>query len=348
MIVILSPSAPGVDPSLELEPPPALRGPAVAVSPGGAHVPDASEVFEAWELASRRFAIWPGEVFDSRFPNRPLHEVVVNFLASDDLLALTHTKCQQLVEYHRQYLSVAFPLTHRLVAVNFNAAGAWHSGVQMAALALSSGTSADGVGDSTTLVHAGRFAQDNGGCGYVLKPEHLRPQEGDAAADAAAPMPQRLELRTLAARAVPGVGAERGATALAVSVWGAPEDCARQVYRPVKVEGPVISWPEAAPTAPGVAPKPMTFVIGTPVTAILAFELLEVDPHNGAVRCAGRFAAPVQGLRPGLRWVPIWAPDGGGEARPSRHGALTGLLVHLAIAREARRPTRRSAQRESQ
>merc|ERR1712216_968997 len=69
----------------------------------------------------------------------------------------------------RHYMTLSYPVTLRSVPTNFNPAVAWSVGIQMAAIMLGAG------GCGAALAHAGRFAQDNGGCGYVLKPPHLRP-----------------------------------------------------------------------------------------------------------------------------------------------------------------------------
>merc|ERR1719424_244738 len=97
-----------------------------------------------------------------------------------------------------------------------------------------------GGGTGAALAHAGRFAQDNGGCCYVLKPRHLRigAQADDEDGEHMEPAENSdlttltLKLRVLAARAaVPLV--RGGQVSLAVSVWGASGDCKREIYRPV-------------------------------------------------------------------------------------------------------------------
>merc|ERR1711972_415794 len=89
-------------------------------------------------------------------------------MPSDQLQVLEDMKTQQLIEYHRQYLTLSYPVTNRFAAANSNPALAWSAGVQMAPMML------QGAGRSALLAHAGRFAQDNGGCGFVLKASHLR------------------------------------------------------------------------------------------------------------------------------------------------------------------------------
>merc|ERR1740121_1655446 len=251
-------------------------------------------------------------------------------------MAQSREKRTGLVEHHHQSLTLAFPVATRRAPANFNIAAAWTAGVQMAALSL--GCESDGA----VLAHAGRFFQDNGGCGYVLKPPHLRSEPEVAvvpSGDSGANAPVRVELRLVAARAVPGLdsigGQESGQLAAAASVWGAPEDCSRKVYPPVRWSGPVVTWPDAEPKADGSLPKPMVFQVSSPSTAVLVLEVFGLDHCKGGQRRLAFFAAPVDGLRQGLRWAPLYEwPTGGNCVQPVPCGPLSGLLVHAAIKRD--------------
>jgi len=291
---------------------------------------DRLEAVAAWEEASRRFACWQGRPLDGRFPQQLPSERAAHFVPCDELRALERRKPQQMTEYHRQYLTIAFPVAPRKAPANFNPGAAWACGVQAAALSLSSG-----CGDGAVLAHCGRFAQDNGGCGYVLKPPHLR--SGAAPDDGPAVGGLRLDLRILAARALPRLAPE-APVAVAVSVWGATRDCARQSYAPMRLVGGVVDWPEARPSEDGTLPKPMSFAIASPSAAVLLVELLTLTSSSqgggGGYRRLCFFAAPVDGLRPGLRWVPLWIGGCGGEVRPTRCGPLSGLLAHATMRPE--------------
>lgn len=334
IIVVLAPCAKGWDPALEPEVPPALR-PGLPVTPGVVGI-NSIDALSAWQNAGKDFTIWTGSPFDKELPHALLDEVYVNFVPCDELRMLERGKHQHLVEYHRNYLTLAFPVAPRAAPANFNPATAWNCGVQMAAVGVSLGSS-----DGAVLAHAGRFCEDNGGCGYVLKPSSLRMEVGrlqtDGGALAKSDQRVRLEIRLLAARAPPRVGESASLVSVAVSVWGASADCARQVYKPVRPEpSGLLAWPEALPAADRSAPKPLSFSIGNPGCAVLVLELLELDATLGGTRRAAFFAAPVDGLRQGLRWAPLWTLGPMGDPRPTPYGRMSGVLVHAAIKSEPR------------
>eukprot|EP00747_Dinoflagellata_sp_TGD_P091784 gnl/TRDRNA2_/TRDRNA2_165183_c1_seq2.p1 gnl/TRDRNA2_/TRDRNA2_165183_c1~~gnl/TRDRNA2_/TRDRNA2_165183_c1_seq2.p1 ORF type:complete len:333 (+),score=40.49 gnl/TRDRNA2_/TRDRNA2_165183_c1_seq2:3-1001(+) len=315
------------------------------------------DALHAWENAAKDFAVWPGGVFDASFAVSQQACSSVSFLACDHLQVLEEARSQQLVEHHRRHLTLAYPVVSLNTVANFNLAGAWACGIQMAALVLACGKN---CGDRAALAHAGRFAEDNGGCGYILKPPSMRtgaPAGGTAGSSASA-TGLKLELRILAARAVPGAGGSgwpEGPVVVVVSAWGARADCQRRCSRPARHNGPVATWvwseaqsaggqlanPSVAGSGSGgartdstavvAAPKPLTFSVGQPAAAVLSFEVMELEPLSGKSCCVAAAAAPVEGLRTGIRWVPLWEPTARGTREKTRHGSLCGLLVHLSL-----------------
>lgn len=242
------------------------------------------DMMEEWQSHAKTFAIWPGCTFDASLPHRSPHEIAVGFLPADELQTLEESKIQNLIEYHRQYLTQSYPVASRFTPANSNPAIAWSMGIQMSAMMFR------GAGSSAQLAHAGRFAQDNGGCGYVLKPRHLRvaahPDDDEAEIGHHKPdenedLMMTLKIRVLAARAaVPYC--RGGHVSLAVSVWGSSSDCRRETYRPVQTQCPwspgaygghVVEWAEGK--------NEMTFVVRSPSTAILVFELSELEMQQG-------------------------------------------------------------------
>uniref|UniRef100_A0A7S4SA51 Phosphoinositide phospholipase C n=1 Tax=Alexandrium monilatum TaxID=311494 RepID=A0A7S4SA51_9DINO len=335
IVVVLAPFAAGVDPPPDAGPPPALGGEAAGAAPaadaGGAAERERAEAIQAWRDAGGEFAVWPGQDSGTQLVQVKDRGIRVSFVACDELQMLEEPGRQALAEFSREHLSLVYPLAPRCAPSNFNAAGAWAAGVQMAALTFHAGG-----GDAASLAHAGRFRQENGGCGYVLKPPHLRRASGGQGSEAAQPAPVRLELRFLAARAADGAGGQgrpSGPVAVAASVWGGPGDCARRAYRPTRPTGAVVAWPEAAPAGDGAPARPLGFPVTSPSTAVLVVEVLELDAREGGMRRTGFFAAPVDGLRQGFRWVPLWRQGWAGEVHSTHHGPLAGLLAHVRLRR---------------
>ncbi|CAE7355100.1 Plcl2 [Symbiodinium sp. CCMP2592] len=320
VVVVLAPAC-DMDPALE-PPRPPMRKLQKGYSTRWQDAETSDEVVEAWQEAANRFAVWCGQVFDRKFAQQPPGGITVGFLPSDELCSLAEFKQQTMLEYHRQYLTLTFPLAPRDAPVNYNLAAAWSCGVQMAAMTVASGGTR---GDGATLVQAGLFSL-NGGCGYVLKPPYLRNcirQEDSLEVAAPLPKPIYLEVRLLAARAVPGMDETpwpRGPVVLSASIWGAPSDCARQDYQSIRATGAVLAWPNAAG---------LGFNIASPQVAILVMELFELDSSSGGYHRVAFFASPVHGLRQGLRWMPLRSHVGAVQA--TLHGPLSGILAHISL-----------------
>ncbi|CAE7456353.1 Plcl2, partial [Symbiodinium necroappetens] len=326
VVVVLAPAC-DMDPALE-PPRPPMRKLQKGYSTRWQDAETSDEVVEAWQEAASRFAVWCGQVFDRKFAQQPPGGITVGFLPSDELCSLAEFKQQTMLEYHRQYLTLTFPLAPRDAPVNYNLAAAWSCGVQMAAMTVASGGTR---GDGATLVQAGLFSL-NGGCGYVLKPPYLRNcirQEDSLEVAAPLPKPIYLEVRLLAARAVPGMDETpwpRGPVVFSASIWGAPSDCAKQDYQSIRASGAVLAWPNAAG---------LGFNIASPQVAILVMELFELDSSSGGYQRVAFFASPVHGLRQGLRWMPLRSHMGAVQA--TLHGPLSGILAHISLVEGGKR-----------
>eukprot|EP00929_Paragymnodinium_shiwhaense_P013872 TRINITY_DN121724_c0_g1_i1.p1 TRINITY_DN121724_c0_g1~~TRINITY_DN121724_c0_g1_i1.p1 ORF type:complete len:916 (-),score=94.83 TRINITY_DN121724_c0_g1_i1:67-2814(-) len=307
---------------------------------------DNGEAFNAWTEAAKRLAIWQGFELDLGRKMHPSGEVTVGFVLADDFLALEPKKLSQLAEgLHQEHLTAVQPLSHRRASSSYNPAVAWAAGAQMAALNFRSEdcTGCWGRSHGGALAHLARFAQDNGGCGYVLKPPHMLSQKGQPASSAPAPL--KMEVRILAARAVPGLGTSPNGwrshalcsskVELAISIFGIPSDCGRHQFEPVRPDGPVFTWTKTVNTS-GATSRSASFLVASPSTALLCFEVLQLDALSGGRRRVAAFGAPVDGLRQGIRWVPLWATSDSGAPRATVYGSLSGLLVHTVIERKKR------------
>jgi len=145
------------------------RAPVLAVG-GQQAVLDAKKMLGLWEELAGSVVVWPGVPFDVHLPNRSPLEMYIAHVPADYFGHAEDSEQRKLVEYHRQHLSLAYPVATRSAPANFNPSGPWTAGVQMSALTFGLGGIEGISNDSMCLAHAGRFAEDNGGCGYILKP----------------------------------------------------------------------------------------------------------------------------------------------------------------------------------
>ncbi|KAL7976451.1 hypothetical protein Chor_008400 [Crotalus horridus] len=85
------------------------------------------------------------------------------------LLKLAQESGIDLIHHNVQHLSRIYPAGWRTDSSNYNPVEMWNIGCQIVALNFQSRS-------SEMDIHQGRF-QENGGCGYVLKPEFLRDEQ---------------------------------------------------------------------------------------------------------------------------------------------------------------------------
>ena len=78
---------------------------------------------------------------------------------------INQQNCKFFNEYHRLQLSRVYPAALRLDSSNYDPTRIWNAGVQMAALNYQ-------TPDRAMQLNQGKFL-DNGGCGYVLKPDFM-------------------------------------------------------------------------------------------------------------------------------------------------------------------------------
>lgn len=97
---------------------------------------------------------------------------------------------RQFVVQNTRMLSRVYPAGYRLGSSNYDPMLSWQVGAHMVALNLQ-------THDPYTALNAGFFAAQNGGCGYVLKPLHLRdpaPTAGTSVAETSEPFTLNLNI----------------------------------------------------------------------------------------------------------------------------------------------------------
>lgn len=191
----------------------------------------------------------------------------------------------KLNEYHRDNLSRIYPMGTRVDSSNFLPTPHWIGGAHLVALNYQ-------TADAGTLENEGRFRYANGGVGYILKPDQIR---GIAASSGAGQM--ELQLEVVSAHFLPKPeNATRGEVIdplVQVKIAGASPDVCQHETGVITDNGFDPRWEHR-----------FKLVISRPDVALIIFEVWDQDPVGREFIAAAAF--PVQGLRPGLRWVPLW------------------------------------------
>ena len=80
---------------------------------------------------------------------------------------LSNNATDDLRKYHDKYLSRTYPAATKVSSGNYDPLSLWNAGVQMVAMNYQ-------TYDKHSNLNSGMFHHFNGGCGYVLKPAHIR------------------------------------------------------------------------------------------------------------------------------------------------------------------------------
>jgi hypothetical protein len=174
-------------------------------------------------------------------------------------------------EHHRHHLSRVYPMATRTSSSNPDPVPFWLAGVQMVALNYQSM-------DLPVLINEGLFRNENGGAGYILKPDALSPPPLRAGCV--------LDVEVLCGQYLPKPNSkegDRGTTnpMVRVSISGVDEDRRRCVTKQVLENAFNPRWEET-----------ISFELSQPTLSILVFEVVHTrNPaaHSPSVfGCLGR------------------------------------------------------------
>ncbi|XP_029008713.1 1-phosphatidylinositol 4,5-bisphosphate phosphodiesterase zeta-1-like isoform X3 [Betta splendens] len=206
------------------------------------------------------------------------------------------------VQHNQRFLSRIYPAGSRTSSSNYNPQEFWNVGAQLVALNFQS------LGLPMDLNH-GRF-QDNGGCGYVLKPPVLRSSRSfDPGCSKHSHKPTNLLLKTtcplclcpkvISASNLP---VPRGGKALdplvRVEIHGTASDSQRRSTHAVKSNSLSPHWDVN-----------MDFSLRVPELSLVRFC---VRDQTGLFSSdfVGQYTLPFSSLKKGYRWVPLLSRDG--------------------------------------
>eukprot|EP00397_Hematodinium_sp_SG-2012_P000517 GEMP01000518.1.p1 GENE.GEMP01000518.1~~GEMP01000518.1.p1 ORF type:complete len:1399 (+),score=206.43 GEMP01000518.1:588-4784(+) len=191
--------------------------------------------------------------------------------------------------FHSKFLSRVYPTGTRIKSSNYDPMIPWSIGAQMVALNYQ-------TYDKETLKNEGRFRYPNGGCGYVLKPKVLRELSSSRFVSS---VPLDLEITIMSGHGLPKPRrSQKGQIVnpcVTISV-----DCPGQPDQEFKTEvvtdnGFNPNWNE-------------TFKfrrIDSPCLSLVTFEVFDQEKLSDN-EFLGAAAFPVDGIRQGLRWVPLF------------------------------------------
>ncbi|KAM4573045.1 1-phosphatidylinositol 4,5-bisphosphate phosphodiesterase zeta-1-like [Odontesthes bonariensis] len=197
------------------------------------------------------------------------------------------------VRHNQRFLSRIYPAGSRTSSSNYNPQEFWNVGSQLVALNFQS------LGLPMDL-NDGRF-QDNGGCGYVLKPVVLMSSERsfDPSCSQHRLKPTHLLLKVISGSNLP---VPRSGKALdpfvRVEIHGIPSDSRRKNTHTVKSNSLSPHWD-----------ADMNFSISVPELCLIRFC---VRDQTGLLSSefVGQYTLPFTSLKKGYRWVPLQARDG--------------------------------------
>uniref|UniRef100_H3BYG3 Phosphoinositide phospholipase C n=1 Tax=Tetraodon nigroviridis TaxID=99883 RepID=H3BYG3_TETNG len=197
------------------------------------------------------------------------------------------------VGHNQRFLSRIYPAGSRTSSSNYNPQEFWNVGCQLVALNFQSLAAPMDLND-------GRF-QDNGGCGYVLKPVVLMSSQGcfDPRRSQRRVRPVHLLLKVISGSNLPILKSRKSLDPFVkVEIHGIPSDSSKQSTHTVKNNSLSPHWDAH-----------MNFKISTPELCLIRFC---VRDQTGLLSSefVGQYTLPFTSLMKGYRWVPLWSRDG--------------------------------------
>ncbi|TNN68544.1 1-phosphatidylinositol 4,5-bisphosphate phosphodiesterase delta-4 [Liparis tanakae] len=203
----------------------------------------------------------------------------------------------EFVQYNARHLSRIYPGGLRTDSSNYNPQDMWNVGCQMVALNFqTAGLEMD--------LNDGLFRQ-NGGCGFVLKPDFMRGGatrfSPERPGERPGYGPRRLSIQVISGQQLPKVNQKEGSIVdplVRVEVYGVPQDQNREETSHINNNGFNPVWNET-----------LNFVVHAPELALVRFE---VEDHDKASRndFMGQFTLPFTCIQAGYRHVHLLSRDG--------------------------------------
>ena len=194
---------------------------------------------------------------------------------------------ENLIKYTSSYLAKIYPGYYRTGSSNFNPMDYWVYGFQMAALNFQT--------DDTPMELNEALFNDNGNCGYVLKPDILLdPKLGFNPLNTSTMKNKRiLEIKIISGQNLPrarDLVKDITDPYVKVSIFGVPSDCYEKKTKSIKDNGVNPIWNHD-----------FKFLINCPELAIVRFTVRDDDV--GKDQLIGNFAIRLLSMKSGYRHV---------------------------------------------
>nr|XP_029502582.1 1-phosphatidylinositol 4,5-bisphosphate phosphodiesterase zeta-1-like [Oncorhynchus nerka] len=205
---------------------------------------------------------------------------------------LVKTSAPDFVQHNMVFITRIYPAASRTLSSNYNPQGFWNVGSQMVALNFQS------LGLPMDL-NNGRF-QDNGGCGYVLKPLFLRTNQWGFNPNSYRHnlKPAHLLLKVISGSNLP---VPRSGKALdpfvRVEIHSVHSDSCRRHTDTVRHNSLSPRWDSA-----------MNFTISVPDLSLIRFTVR--DQTGLTSEFIGQYTIPFISMKKGYRWVPLLSREG--------------------------------------
>ncbi|XP_025025020.1 1-phosphatidylinositol 4,5-bisphosphate phosphodiesterase zeta-1-like [Python bivittatus] len=217
----------------------------------------------------------------------------------------------EFVQHTVRFITRIYPRGIRTNSSNYNPQEFWNVGCQMVALNFqTSGGQMD--------LQIGKFL-DNGGCGYILKPEFLRNRDTQFTPHniSADHQPVTLTIKLISGHQLPPSNLSRTNKAdplVVIEIYGIPEDQAKQQSCVVKGNALCPRWNQT-----------FTFDVRVPELALVRF-VVEDQLSLTSNDFLGQYTLPLLSINKGYRQVPLFSKLGV-NLRPA------SLFVHVWYSR---------------
>ncbi|XP_048367317.1 LOW QUALITY PROTEIN: 1-phosphatidylinositol 4,5-bisphosphate phosphodiesterase delta-1 [Sphaerodactylus townsendi] len=250
------------------------------------------------------------EGFDDLNP-RPFNEM--SSFTEGKALKLAQESGTSFIHHNIKQLSRIYPAGWRTDSSNYNPVDMWNVGCQIVALNFQTkGAEMD--------VYQGLF-QDNGFCGYVLKPDFLQDLKSKFSPKSITEGPWRtrkkFRVKVISGQQLPKVNKGKNSIVdprVIVEIYGVQRDNDKKQTRVIDNNGFNPNWNET-----------FEFQIDVPSCALVRFMVEDFDTStkNDFI---GQFTAPFTSLKQGYRHISISGPKSG-----SRYHRSATLFVHISI-----------------